>query len=168
MNWGITLCFIDKINHKIHKMNQRFYPLYSYYDLYKDLQILMEKIGWKFNRKVAVDFKMILRNGTTSVVLNWNDFILDSDTIYVILYDPNQHYYVLFNQNGDILLTERNISMIYKNLEIFKYDLLLIYQLNDIKTRGKLIDVVRNDRIDYNLTVNRMIHNYYEKYKIII
>lgn len=168
MSWTITLCFIDQINQKIHKMNQRFYPLYTYNNLYDDLQVLLKKIGWKFNCKIAVDFKTILRNGVAVAALNWNDFILDSDTIHVILYDPNQHYYVLFNQNGDILLTDKNISMIYKNLSIFKYELLFIYRLNEVQTRGKLIDVIRNDKIAYNQTVNRMIHNYYEKYKITI
>lgn len=166
--WNVEIFFFDRINQKKHKTSHIFYPLYTYYDLYEEIHELVRKIGWKFKKKIGVEFELGLQNGEISLVTNWNNYILDSDIIHVILYDSTENFYLLSNRNGDVLLIDKNISILYENLDMFDYEILLIYQINSVKTRRKLIDVIGRDNISRNLAINRLIRNYYEKYKITI
>jgi len=166
--WNVEIFFFDRINQKKHKTSHIFYPLYTYYDLYEEIHELVRKIGWEFNKKIRIVFEYALQNGETSLVTNWNNYILDSDIIHVILYYSTDNFYILSNRNGDVLLKGKDISVLYENTDMFDYEILLIYQINDAKNIRKLIDVIGRDNISRNLAINRLIRNYYEKYKITI
>lgn len=169
MSWVVTLCFIDQVKRKIHKYQQRFFPLYTYHKLYHNLDTFMKNIGWdQINYKTtAIDFKLASYKDEPVVVSDWDKLILNKDVIHIVLYDPNVYFYSLFSQHGEVLKSDKSIKSIYQSLNSFKdCEFLFIYLINEPKTKAKLIDVIYNTQVSYNQTVNKLVHNYYEKFKI--
>lgn len=165
--WTINLCFIDQDKKKIYKLSHTVKPLYTYFDLKEDIDFLTKKIGWSAKNK-TIQFKLASYSNVKKIE-NWNRFILHRDTVHIILSLYNPIFYTLSNIKGDILLFDTSIQKIYSRANTEKgNETLLICQVDENKTKIKIIDIIDNPKVYYNKLVNRMIHNYYEKYKITI
>jgi len=162
--WSVNLCFIDRDEKKIYKLKHVVKPLYTYENLNRDLSFLAGTIGWSLNNK-NIEFKLASYTKAKKID-DWNRFILHRDTVHIIFSKTNFCFYTLSNTKGDIFLCHKSISKIYSKAQEIKNEILLICQINETKTKIKIIDVIDNPVIHYNNLVNRMIHNYYEKYHI--
>jgi len=157
--WNASLIFIDKIIPRTTKLPLSFVPLYTYRKLYNNLKNLYKSIGWdwKYTEKNVI-FKISTYMDEPAKVTNWDKYILNRDIIQVIIYDPNNYYYGLYTKQKDKIMEFNTIERIYKDIQVENItEPLLIYSINEVNERIKLIDVIDNPKRRYNKLVNRMI-----------
>ena len=165
--WKADLYFEDRINNRKNNIKFTFPALYTYNKLYNNLKKLFKVIGWN---EVKYDRNNIrLMSDDQVIINNWNNYILDRDKIQIILFDPTVYHYSLRTLNDVNLLTTSNIETLYDDIKIdLINETLLVYMVNDLGIKIKLIDVLDNPNIYHTQVTNRLIHNYYERYNIII
>ena len=169
--WKADLIFDNRINNRKNKLKFTFPVLYNYNTLYNNLITLFKCIGWKpikYGRN-CIDFQLLTYRDNPMSIDDWNNYILNRDIIQIVIFDPRMYYYGLYTTGGVKLMVSKNIKTIYDDIKMeFVRQTLLIYLINESGIQLKLIDVLDNPKVYYNQVVNRLVHNYYELYHIII
>ena len=169
--WKANLYFDDRIGNRKQKINFAFPALYRYKLLYDNLETLFKYIGWDgFEyEKYKVVFKLSTYKDEPVDIEDLNKYILNRDKINIIIFDPKIINYSLYTERGDILLTTSSLQSIYSDINIDNLnEVLKLYAVNESGTQLKLLDIIINPKMYYNQAVNRLIHNYYDKYNITI
>lgn len=167
--WKADLIFYDQVNDRKQELQFDFPGLYKYSQLYDNLKILFTSIGWDNFRydRYKIDFKLLTYRDKPVDVQDWNKYILNRDQIEIVISNPDLISYSLYTERGDVLLTTSKLANIYSDININSLNQVLkIYMVNRSRTKRKLIDVIINSKMLYNQMVNRLIHDYYERFLI--
>jgi hypothetical protein len=161
--WKAYLTFKNTIRNVTTKLKFTFSPIYNYDKLYRNLDDLLKTIGWKNTEYTTknVAFKLTSYVKTPIYITDWKKYIIHKDKIQIIFFDPNKHYYALYDQKGEIVLKSETIDKIYQEINIdLVPEPLELYLVNDIDIKLKLIDIIDNPKRHYNQVVTRLVKKY--------
>jgi len=154
-NWKCRLVLIDEIDNTTKTVTLSFPPPYKYKDIYDDLSDIVDING----RGIKFELSTYKRHHV--LIRDWNKYVLNRDTINVIMYDNNIILFSLETKNRKSLITYSNIRDIYRDI-IFDLitEPLLIYMIDGGQNRIKLIDVIDNPKRHLNNVITRLVKRY--------
>jgi len=162
-SWKAHLVFIDKFRKKETILKFVFPPLYTYNCLYNNLKSLFKTIKWDLIDYPPnyIAFKLTSYSEDSTIITDWDKFIINEDKIQVIIFNPNIYHYALFSQQGEKLMQASSAETIYNDIKIeFVREPLLLYKVNYNGTKIKWIDIIDNPKRMYNEVVIGLIHTY--------
>lgn len=165
--WTVDLVIDDNINNKIYKLKFDFPALNTYNDLYDDLDIIIKNTDYT---KENIQFKLGTYRNEPLLIDDWDMYILNNDVVHVIIL-KSAVLYSLFTYRGFKLITSPDIKSMYNIINTYIKVVnidgpLFLYCVNSSGHLLKLLDIILTNKLLYNKTTDRLIHDYYEKYNI--